>query len=29
MSDELFIPDVSITDIDIVANITQENIKAG
>jgi len=28
MSDELFIPDVSLTDIEIVSEITSENIKA-
>ena len=28
MSDELFIPDVSLNDIDIVETITSENIKA-
>ena len=28
MSDELFIPDISVSDIDIIENITQENIRA-
>ena len=28
-SDEIFIPDVSLTDVDIIANITDENIRIG
>ena len=28
-SDELIIPDVSVNDIDIIQNITDENIRAG
>jgi hypothetical protein len=28
MSDELFIPDVSLSDIEIISSITKENIRA-